>query len=120
MTARDPTRSPLQVDRARQLRRGSTYAERLLWRQLRGGQLGVKFRRQHRIGPFIVDFFCPERALAIELDGGQHFSDAGRDQDARRTEVLARLGVRVARFSNTEALTETGAVLERIRRLLVQ
>jgi very-short-patch-repair endonuclease len=115
---RDPTHNPIRLARARRLRREATDAERLLWRYLRSGQLGEKFRRQHRLGQFIVDFFCPKRALAIELDGGQHFTDRGLASDARRTETLAALGVRVLRFSDAQMLTETEAVLDEIRKLL--
>ncbi|MGC9237589.1 MAG: endonuclease domain-containing protein, partial [Thiomonas sp.] len=60
------------IQRARELRRNLTEAERLLWNRLRNQQLGVKFRRQAPIGPYIVDFLCPQARLIIELDGGQH------------------------------------------------
>jgi very-short-patch-repair endonuclease len=131
MIARDPSRSPIRRSLAQKLRSDETDAEHVLWQQLRGSRLGKKFRRQHRIDRlgekfrrqhridrYIVDFYCVKRSLAIELDGGQHYTDEDREKDARRTEVLARYGVRVARFSNIEALTETRAVVEEIRRLL--
>ncbi len=118
MTLRDPTRSPIQLARARRLRQDATDAEALLWRHLRGGQLGEKFRRQHRIGPFIADFFCARLALVIELDGGQHFTEEGRRRDARRTSFLNSLGVRVVRFSDAEILTQSQVVLERIRQII--
>ena len=64
---------PILRDRARRLRRERTDAERTLWQRLRGKQLGgLKFRRQHVVGPWILDFYCPECRLAVELDGGQH------------------------------------------------
>jgi len=119
VTARDPTRSPIQRGRAHRLRKDATDAECLLWRRLRDRQLGEKFRRQHRIDRFIVDLFCARLALAIELDGGQHFADEGRAQDALRTMRLEALGVRVVRFSNAEVLTQTDAVLEQIRQVIV-
>jgi very-short-patch-repair endonuclease len=74
--------------------------------------VGVKFRRQHPIGPFFVDFCCVERRLVIELDGGQHATQ--RDADARRTTFLADEGYHVIRFWDNEALTNLNGVLESI------
>ena len=71
-----------------------------------------KFRRQHPIGPFIVDFCCSEKKLVIELDGSQHEDELA--YDARRSQFLKEQGYRVLRFWNGEALTATGSVLERI------
>jgi very-short-patch-repair endonuclease len=102
---------------SRQLRRESTDAERRLWQFLRDRRLaGAKFRRQHEFGSYILDFFCAERNLAIEADGGQHYSDDGLADDAKRAQYLKAHGVRVLRFTNLEILHETEAVLERIRR----
>ena len=106
-------------DLTRGLRRESTDAERRLWQHLRDRQLaGVKFRRQHQFGPYILDLYCAERRVAIEADGGQHYSDDGETKDARRTEYLEAQGVQVLRFTNLEILRETEAVLETIRRSL--
>jgi very-short-patch-repair endonuclease len=104
-------------DRARYLRHNQTDAERRLWEHLRNKQLmGVKFRRQHFIHPFIVDFCCPEHWLVIELDGGQH---AGRaDADQRRTAFLTAQGYRVMRFWNNEVLMNIEGVVERILSVL--
>ena len=95
----------------RELRTNQTDAEALLWRQLRARRLlGLKFRRQHDIGPYTVDFVCTDERLVIELDGGQH---AGREAyDAERTRFLESLGYRVLRFWNHEALAQTDAMLE--------
>ncbi len=80
---------------------------------LRARQLnGVKFRRQHPIGRYIVDFCCPERRVVVELDGGHHASQIQADQ--RRTEFLVQLGYRVLRFWDHEVLTNPDAVLEQI------
>ena len=103
----------LPRDRARRLRRDQTDAERRLWMHLRRHQLGVQFRRQHPIGPYIVDFCCVERMLIVELDGGQH--EDQRTQDASRTQWLAARGFRVLRFSDREALVQTEAVLTEIQ-----
>ncbi len=109
--------SPDMRARARRLRRDATDAERALWRRLRGKQLdGLKFRRQHVIGRFVLDFYCHECRLAVELDGGQHGEAAQRRRDDARTLFLERRGVAVVRYSNLEALRETGAVLEDLRR----
>jgi very-short-patch-repair endonuclease len=105
-------------DRARALRGNSTDAERRLWSRLRDGSLGVKFRRQHTIGPFIVDFFSHEAGLVIESDGGQHNEDAARNSDAQRTQYIEAQGYRVLRFWNNEVLTDTEAVLQRIQDFL--
>ncbi|MGA8568651.1 MAG: endonuclease domain-containing protein, partial [Candidatus Binataceae bacterium] len=98
------------------LRREETDAERRLWMHLRRHQLGVQFRRQHPIGPYIVDFCCVECMLIVELDGGQHEDQRARDE--ARTQWLAGRGFRVLRFSDREALMETEAVLAEIHNRL--
>ena len=86
---------------ARALRRGQTEAERRLWWLLRRKQLeGFRFRRQHPVDPYILDFYCWEQKLAIELDGSQHYDDEALAYDARRTAFLAGQGIRVLRFPN--------------------
>src|SRR5438874_32914 len=103
------------LEYCRSLRQDETDAEGLLWRLLRARQVaGVKFRRQHQRGPFILDFFSPEHRLAIEGDGGQHFSDDGVARDESRTAWLSRAGIRVVRFDNRQVLVETEGVLEAI------
>ena len=94
----------------------SSDAERRLWMRLRRHQLGVQFRRQHPIGPYIVDFCCVERMLIVELDGGQH--EDQRAQDAARTQWLGEQGFHVLRFSDHEAPKETEAVLTEIQNRL--
>lgn len=99
------------VDRARGLRQDMTDAERKLWYRLRNRQLsGWKFRRQHEVDHYIVDFVCTDAMLVVELDGGQHAEQA--DDDARRTRHLQTLGYRVPRFWNNDVLTDTESVLE--------
>ncbi|HVL79264.1 MAG TPA: endonuclease domain-containing protein [Sphingomicrobium sp.] len=101
---------------ARRLRRGSTDAERRLWRHLRSRQLeGAKFVRQFPIGPHVADFACRTAHLVIELDGGQHSPDA----DAARTEIIEAFGYRVIRFWNNDVLQNTDGVLEAIRQELL-
>ena len=109
------------LDFARQLRRQATDAENLLWRLLRGRQIAnAKFRRQHSFPPYILDFYCHELKLAVELDGGQHNEEVGRRRDARRDEYLAGHGIRVLRFWNNDVLRETEAVLEAIYAAVVE
>ena len=90
--------------RARELRRTMTPAEKLLWQHIRYGQLDAQFRRQHAVGPYIVDFFCAIAKLVIEVDGGQHSEQI--EANAVRTDKLAKAGFRVLRFWNNEVLRE--------------
>jgi very-short-patch-repair endonuclease len=98
---------------ARDLRQAMTPAEKLLWQHLRNRKLaGLKFRRQHPIGRFIVDFYCASGKVVIELDGDVH--QAQQPYDAARTEALAQQGCRVIRFSNEAVLAELEMVLASI------
>ena len=99
-------------DRAREMRANSTPSERRLWAMLRDSRMpDVKFRRQHVIAPYIVDFACLERSLIIEADGGQHCDN---NADRQRDVYLARLGFRVLRFWNNDVLKNSGGVFEMI------
>src|SRR5690349_22645631 len=90
-------------DRRKALRQSLTPAEALLWLNLKSSRLsGKKFRRQHSIGPYIADFFCPECRLAVELDGDGHMTESGAEWDEKRTRFLKRFNVRVIRFENKE------------------
>jgi len=101
-------------ERARELRGELTPAEERLWSFLRRKQLdGLRFRRQHPVGRFIVDFFCPSHRLCVEVDGAVHESQAERD--AERTAVLSAAGYRMVRVRNEEVLTDLPSVLQRIR-----
>jgi very-short-patch-repair endonuclease len=100
---------------ARELRKNMTEAERHLWSKIRRKQLqGYQFYRQKNIGNYIVDFYCPARKLVIEIDGGQHYTEAGKRKDRVRDSYLTALGLTVLRFSDTEVLKNTNSVLERI------
>ena len=105
----------LSLARRRSLRRTSTDAEATLWAHLRRkGLTGFKFRRQHPCGPYILDFYCSERRLVVELDGGQHFDKAAQSYDQRRTAFLVRQGIQVIRFPTDLVFREPIAVLEAI------
>jgi very-short-patch-repair endonuclease len=103
----------------RQLRNSLTPAEALLWKSLQRRQLmGKKFRRQYGVGSYIVDFYCPECQLAIELDGERHFSITIDDYEHARTGFLEERGLRVIRFENNEVLEDIEAVVDTIRQNL--
>jgi very-short-patch-repair endonuclease len=105
-----------RTDSARRLRRAATDTEKRLWRGVREMLNEHRFRRQHPIGPYIVDFACPARKLAIELDGGQHAEQ--QEKDAARTQDLARRGYRVIRFWNRDVIYNLPGVLELIQQEL--
>ncbi len=103
------------LDNARVLRVNQTDAENLLWNILRGRRFcGAKFRRQHPVGRFILDFYCHDALLAIELDGSGHATDDQRAYDAERTRALKGAGIRVLRFWNNEVLKDTESVLSAV------
>ena len=105
------------TDIARRLRRDQTEEEKQLWRALRAGRFaGFKFRRQHPIAGYIVDFVCLQESLIVELDGGQHIEQ--EEKDSKRTHALETAGYRVLRFWNNDVLTNSRAVLDAIYREL--
>ncbi|MEI7668817.1 MAG: class I tRNA ligase family protein, partial [Pseudomonadota bacterium] len=105
----------------RKLRNQSTDAEQYMWSVLRNSQLdGFKFRRQHPIPPYIVDFFCHEANIIIELDGGQHNEENNIKNDLKRTEFLENLGYKVLRFWNNDVLKNMEGVFQVISDTLTQ
>ena len=105
------------MDRAKELRKNDTDAEARFWHFLRNRRFrGFKFRRQHPIGLYFVDFVCLEKKLVIELDGGQHAEQCAYDE--RRTNFLESRGYRVIRCWNNHALKDTQVFLEMVRRIL--
>ena len=103
------------VQAAREARRKPTPAEEKLWQTLRGRRLaGLKFRRQHPYGRFILDAFCVEHQLEIEVDGGIHATSEQIAYDTARTEYLNLHGIRVLRFSNEKVLDHLDEVLNDI------
>jgi very-short-patch-repair endonuclease len=113
-----PKRSnPKTMNRAGELRRNLTPAEQRLWAVLRNQQIeGVRFRRQHAIGNFIVDFCAPRQKLVIELDGSQHLEQ--EEYDAERTAFLQSQGFRVLRFWNMDVVKDLRGVITAIQNAL--
>ena len=98
---------------AKTMRTNATDAESLMWQLLRAKRfMNLKFRRQHVMAPYIVDFYCHELGLVLELDGSQHNKEDGRAYDAERTKFLEALGLKVVRYRNYEVLEQTDVVLE--------
>ncbi|MBG0770559.1 MAG: endonuclease domain-containing protein [Anaerolineaceae bacterium] len=105
------------IEAAREMRRYPTEAEALLWEALRKKQLDdFKFRRQHIIQTFIVDFYCPKKKMIIEIDGDIHITQA--KYDAFREDALTQMGYTVIRFTNEQVMEQTSSVLGEIRRIL--
>jgi very-short-patch-repair endonuclease len=104
---------------ARSQRQQHSDAEHLMWSLLRGRRFsGMKFRRQQPIARYVLDFYCDEAKIAIELDGGQHNTESARRHDSQRTTFLQERGIIVLRFWNNEVLEETEGVLEAIHNAL--
>ncbi|MEX0781630.1 MAG: endonuclease domain-containing protein [Dehalococcoidia bacterium] len=100
---------------ARALRSAPTETEALLWEQLRSRRLdGLKFRRQHPIGRFVLDFYCDQAQLAVEVDGAIHLDPEARSQDAERQALLEERGIRFVRFTASEIETSLDRVLTAI------
>jgi very-short-patch-repair endonuclease len=118
-TPTDKKWHPAIVRRARDLRQPLTPQEQKLWRRLRNRQLfGLKFRRQHPIGPFVVDFFCHQHRLVVEIDGHHHAEPEQQRQDEARTAWLEEeQALRIIRFSNREVDRNIEGVLVEIARM---
>jgi len=107
-----PSFRPRNTERARELRREATPAERLLWRYLARGQVGAKFSRQMPIGPYFADFLCRELMLVVEIDGFSH--EMRQAADAVRTRAIEAAGYRVVRFTNADVLGDAEGVARAI------
>ena len=100
---------------SQELRRNMTDAEKLLWSRLRRKQIKEsQFYRQRIIGNHIVDFYCPKARLIVEIDGGQHYSSDGQKKDRERDAYMARVGMKVLRFSDREVFYEIDGIVEKI------
>jgi len=102
------------------LRKKMTEAEIHLWKRLRGKQIcGLQFYRQKIVGNYIIDFFCAKVNLAIEIDGGQHYSDEGIHRDAERDRYLKAQGLQILHFSDRDVFVNTEGVLQQIMARIV-
>ena len=111
--------TPAKTARARRLRRGMTAAEMRLWSRLRSAQQrGYSFRRQHPMGPYVLDFYRRQLGLVVEVDGSHHGHPDQRKADARRSEWLAERGLAVLRFWNDDILRDMPRVVDEICRTL--
>ena len=102
------------IAKARALRKRMTPEEKVLWSRLRNNALGIHFRRQVPFGPYILDFFCLLKRLAIELDGDQHYTEEGKEYDSARDEYLRSEGIIMMRFRNRELKANLDGVLQEI------
>ena len=110
---------PKLVEKARELRKNSTYSERLLWKYLKGKQLeGLDFDRQKSINNYIVDFFCNEMMLVVEIDGITHNDSV--EYDRRRQKKLQELGLSILRLNAMEVINNTQGVLQSIRNWVLE
>ncbi len=105
---------PAILKRAREMRQPQTAAESILWQHLRNRNLEYKFRRQHPIERFIIDFYCAELKLCIEIDGDSHMGKEQQEYDAVRTEYLESLGYKMIRFTNDDVRLDINAVAQEI------
>jgi very-short-patch-repair endonuclease len=102
----------------RDLRKKMSRAEVLLWSRLRDREINnLKFRRQYSVGPYILDFYCPEAKLAVEVDGDTHFGNGAEVRDAHRQRFVEWFGFRFVRCTNGEVLDRMEGVLEEIERV---
>jgi len=99
----------------KELRRNSTPEEIIIWGSIRNKKLGPKFYRQHSIGPYIVDFYCAEKRLIIEIDGEHHTQN--HEYDSARNEYLENLGFKIVRFWNSEIRKNLDGILRKIQEL---
>ena len=107
-----------QTIKARYLRKIMTEQEKILWQHLRDEGMGFKFRRQHPIDKFVIDFYCTKLKLAIELDGSPHTNEEGKEYDVLRTKFLEHEDIKILRFWNSEVENNISKVLEKIRKTI--
>lgn len=106
--------SPPMLNKARALRKEMTSPERTLWAMLRRNQIGLRFRREHPIGPYVLDFYCPSAHLCVEVDGPAHDEWDQIERDTVRDDYLQARGVQVLHFKAAEVEQKPAAVIARI------
>ncbi len=110
---------PSTYKNAQFLRNNATQTEKILWNRLRNKALGVKFRRQHLIGDYIVDFYCHKLKLVIELDGKYHENPNHKRMDEFREDVLKESGIKIIRFPDESVVNDIDSVVEKIKKMLL-
>ena len=112
---------PAAIHNARELRKNGTVPERILWNALRNRKLGGwKFRRQYPVGNLVLDFYCREKAIAVEIDGEIHNQPDIAAHDLERTRFIKRLGIKIIRFPNTQIVENLPGVLLEITKEIVK
>lgn len=101
------------------LRNRLTPAEATLWKHLQQSKLGQKFRRQHSVGNYVLDFYCPQSKLNVELDGNHHYTEQGLEDDKRRDKYLKNLNITTLRFENCDVFDKLPDVLMKIKNKFV-
>ena len=109
-----------KLQRARELRRDMTIAEKTLWGELRANKLGIHFRRQQIIAGFIVDFYCHKVGLVIEVDGGVHQDSDQKELDMDRDKIMNEMGLKIIRFRNEEVERNLAGVVMRIKAAIAE
>lgn len=107
-------------DARKQLRGQMTKSEIIFWSKIKNKQLGSKFRRQYGVGKYIVDFYCPEKKLVIEIDGNIHFYDKHIESDRIREEYFKKLGLTIKRYTNLDVIKNLNNVLENLHQILIE
>jgi very-short-patch-repair endonuclease len=103
--------------RRQELRNNATVPEKQLWERLRKRQLGYKFTRQYSVGNYILDFYCPEKKLGLEIDGEIH--NQQKEKDEYRTRTIKELGIKIARFNNSEIENDINSILNKLKSYLI-
>ncbi len=111
--------SHLLIEKAKEMRKIPTIAEKILWSEIKSKSIGYKFRQQHLIGDFIVDFVCLSQKVIVEVDGEYHFTNEQIQLENERTIILNKLGFKVIRFKNEEIIGSISIVLEKIKQELI-
>lgn len=106
-------------NRRQKLRRDSTDTEKILWYRIRNNKLGFKFFRQYSVEGYVLDFYCPEKKLAIEIDGGYHQKPDAKTYDLYRTKYIEAYGIKVIRFWNNDIETNLNKVLIDIKNVIM-
>ena len=109
-----------ELEKRKLLRKGQTYTEKIVWMQLRNRQiLAYKFRRQYSVDHFVIDFYCPELKLAVELDGNVHEIPEQRDYDRARQKYLEKFGIKFIRITNEEFLGNPNKAFSKIEKRII-